>query len=73
MILRGTLIGGSTVHAMARNDEAAYLALDSGLVVLQGEQTSLICDWEDSEEACRSLAVLPWLRKGVENEHLTAL
>ena len=64
VVLRGTLLGGGTVHAMARAEEAAYVAMDTGLVVIREGRASLLCDWKDSEEANRSLAVLSWLPRG---------
>ena len=60
--LRGTLLGGGTVHAMARYGEAAYVAMDTGLVVIWEGRASLLCEWRDSEEASRALTVLPWSR-----------
>ena len=47
---------------MARSGEAAYVAMDTGLVVIWEGRASLLYDWRDSEEASRSLTVLPWLR-----------
>ena len=62
MLLRGTLLGGGTVHAMTHGKDVAYVAMDTGLVVIREGRATLLCEWKGSEEASRSLAALPWLR-----------